>query len=268
MSHPSPEKSNYRDCCTVCGHVGDLRHEERSIRESYRCKACKASLRYREQARLILAHFSRNGSKHLAELVKEPEFRSLKIYEPGLIGPFRKHLQKLPGYRASYFWKDVELGEFREGVQCQDLMNLTYENNTFDLVLSSDIFEHVRKPFIGFREVDRVLKPGGFHIFSIPLVNPMPSRTIFRVDTSGPEDVHVLPAHYHGAPLGGKSLVYTDFGVDMVEAMADEGIELEVAGPDSEVLPRSVATRMLSFFWQKRRSPMLHHGPKQRNLFV
>ena len=47
-------------------------------------------------------------------------------------------------------------------MQCQDLMNLTYENNTFDLVLSSDIFEHVRKPYIGFKEINRIPKLGGY----------------------------------------------------------------------------------------------------------
>ena len=162
------DRDGYTDCCTVCGHTGYLRREERSIRETYQCGYCGASLRYREQARLILRHFSRDNSGHLTELVRESGFQNLKIYEPGLIGPFRKLFHQLPGYCNSYFWEDVQPGEFREEVQCQDLMNLTYEGNSFDLVLSSDIFEHVRKPFVGFREVNRVLKPGGFHIFSIP----------------------------------------------------------------------------------------------------
>ena len=162
------DKDGYTDSCTVCGHAGYLRREERSIRETYRCGGCGASLRYREQARLILDNFSRKDSGHLADLVNEAEFQGLRIYEPGLIGPFRKLFHKLPGHCNSYFWEDVPPGEFREDVQCQDLMNLTYEDNSFDLVLSSDIFEHVRKPFAGFQEVNRVLKPGGFHIFSIP----------------------------------------------------------------------------------------------------
>ena len=162
------DKDGYTDSCTVCGHAGYLRREERSIRETYRCGGCGASLRYREQARLILNHFSREGSERLADLAAESEFQNLKIYEPGLIGPFRKFFQKLPHYHTSYFWDDVVPGESREGVQCQDLMHLTYEDDSFDLVLSSDIFEHVRKPFAGFQEVNRVLKPGGFHIFSIP----------------------------------------------------------------------------------------------------
>ena len=49
----------------------------------------------REQARVILDRFSREGSEHLTELVNESEFRDLKIYEPGLKSPFRKVLQRL-----------------------------------------------------------------------------------------------------------------------------------------------------------------------------
>ena len=245
------DKDAYTDSCAVCGHTGYLRREGRSIRETYRCGNCGASLRYREQARLIVDHFSREGSRHLADLVNEAEFQNLKIYEPGLIGPFRKLFQKLPGYSNSYFWEDVTPGEFREDVQCQDLMNLTYGDSSFDLVLSSDIFEHVRKPFTGFREVNRVLKPGGFHIFSIPSDYPIPSETVFRVDTSGPEDVFVLPRHYHSAPGGGKSLVYTDFGEDMVEIMAGDGIDLRMESPSSEHAPDVITNQMLSFYWKK-----------------
>ena len=125
----------------------------------------------------------------------------------------------------------------REGVQCQDLMHLTYEDDSFDLVLSSDIFEHVRKPFAGFQEVNRVLKPGGFHIFSIPFDYPMPVETVYRVDTSGPEDEFILPKRYHSAPMGGKSLVYTDLGEDMVEIMAGAGIDLKMESPCSGNAP-------------------------------
>ena len=246
------DKDGYTDSCTVCGHAGYLRREEQSIRETYRCGGCGASLRYREQARLILNHFSREGSERLADLAAESEFQNLKIYEPGLIGPFRKFFQKLPHYHTSYFWDDVVPGESREGVQCQDLMHLTYEDDSFDLVLSSDIFEHVRKPFAGFQEVNRVLKPGGFHIFSIPPMHPMRPKTVFRVDTSGPEDVFVLPKHYHSAPKGGKSLVYTDFGEDMTRIMAADGIDLKMESPSPGTAPATITEQMLSFYWRKR----------------
>ena len=245
------EECNYFDWCTVCGHDGLFTQHKGSIRESFCCEICEASLRYREQARLVLEFFSESDSRSLAEIVREESFRCLKIFEPGLIGPFRMFLRDLPGYKNSYFWPDVNRGEYRNDVQCQDLMNLTYEDEEFDLVLSSDIFEHVRKPFLGFREVNRVLKSGGVHVFSVPLVNPMPSKTVFRVDTSGNDDLPLLPKRYHSAPFQGRSLVYTDFGRDMIEKMAADGIDLKLWSPCSTSVPEFIASEMLSFSWKK-----------------
>ena len=249
----SKRPDGYVGRCTVCGHTGQFRREASivSVRENYCCRSCNASLRYREQARLVVKHFAREGSKHLADLARETVFRTLKIYEPGMIGPFRRILGRLPYYHTSFLWKSVPRGEYRRGVQCQDLMNLTYQDNFFDLVISSDIFEHVRKPFAGFREVNRVLKPGGFHIFSIPVANPMPGKTVFRVDTSGDEDVCVLPARYHGGPFGGKSLVYTDFGADMTKSMESDGIELRTEGGAPCQCPPGKEGRMITFYWMK-----------------
>ena len=137
------EVSGYTGRCTVCGQVGHFSRAEdiASIRENFSCATCRSSLCYREQARLILVYFSREDSGSLAELVNETEFRKLEIYEPGLIGSFRNFLQELPGYHTSYFWSGVERGEYQKGIQCQDLMDLTYEDDTFDLVMTSDIFE-------------------------------------------------------------------------------------------------------------------------------
>ena len=247
------QADGYAGQCAVCGHAGHFVRDAAiaSVRENFRCRACKASLRYREQARLVVKYFGRAGAGNLAELAREPEFRALRIYEPGMIGPFRKYLGRLPGYHTSFLWTNVPKGEYRRGVQCQDLMNLTYDDDYFDLVISSDVFEHVRRPFEGFREVNRVLKPGGMHVFSIPVTSPMRTKTVFRVDTSGEEDVCVLPAHYHSAPLGGKSLVYTEFGADMENVMSRDGIDLVVECGESTNFSPKELERILTFCWKK-----------------
>ena len=222
-----------------------------SIRENFRCSNCAASLRYREQARVILSFYSRHQSRHIGDLSKEREFREMNIYEAGIVGPFRKFFQTLDHYVTSYYWEDVPPGDYSEGVQCQDLTRLTFDDSSFDLVVTSDIFEHVRRPFEGFQEIDRVLKPGGMHIFSIPVQHPMATETVFRVDTSGDEDIHILPPHYHGAPRGGRSLVYTDFGSDIIENLNQIGIELRMDPPSWSGNMDSVTDRMITFYWQK-----------------
>lgn len=215
--------------CLVCGSWGDYRREEgRPIRETYKCTRCQASLRYRAQAEVVLRYFGGSTVRSIAELVGQRYFRSLAIYEPGFIGPFRRYLRDLPRYRQSRYGPDHTIAEKRvREIENQDLMDLTFDDNSFDIVISSDIFEHVRKPYHAFGEVRRVLKEGGMHIFSIPFSSAR-SKTVYPVDTSGPEDVFVEPPRYHGSPATGQSLVYTDFGLDMIEELGKLGLPTKV----------------------------------------
>jgi hypothetical protein len=82
----------------------------------------------------------------------------------------------------------------------------------------------VRDPLAGFAEVHRVLRPGGSHVFTVPLAWPLPGTSTKRVDTSTEEDVHLLPPRYHGSPHDPQgSLVYTDFGMDLPEVLRGVG---------------------------------------------
>jgi SAM-dependent methyltransferase len=232
--HPPQKEPSYQGVCGVCGEEQIFYKKHRSIREGYQCRKCKASLRYQGQAEAIVQKFSHAPNISLEMLCTQAQFQKIAIYEPGVIGPFRKYFSEFPNYINSYYWDDVPPGEARDGIQCQNLEQLTYEADQFDLVLSSDIMEHVRHPWDAFKEIHRVLKPGGYHIFSIPVQHPMPSKTVYRVDTSGDEDIHLMEPRYHSAPRPGsnergESLVYVDFGKDIVE-------HLEVIGFDVELL--------------------------------
>jgi SAM-dependent methyltransferase len=211
--------------CGVCGHTGEYVRTEAPTRENHECQACRASLRYRLQASAITAAYG-CPDLPLAKLLEQASFRDLVIYEPGIIGPFRSLLRGLPDYFSSYYWPDVPPGEDREGVRCEDLRSLTFSDDSLDLVISSDIFEHVRGPMPAFAEILRVLRPGGYHIFTVPLLWPLPGATQARVDYSGPEDKFLVPPEYHGSPLDPKgSLVYTDFGMDLPEELRELGFE-------------------------------------------
>jgi len=195
------------------------------MREHHACRRCQASLRYRLQASAIAATYGQPDST-LAQLASEPSFRELAVYEPGIVGPFRAFLRDLPRYVNSYFWADVSPGQERDGVRCEDLRDMTFADDSFDLVISSDIFEHVRGPSSAFAEIYRVLRPGGHHIFTVPLRWPLPSTTESRVDYSGAEDVFLATPVYHGSPVDPKgSLVYTDFGMDLPEQLRELGFE-------------------------------------------
>jgi SAM-dependent methyltransferase len=84
----------------------------------------------------------------------------------------------------------------------------------FDVVITQDVFEHIFNPHLAAKEISRVLKPGGIHIFTTPkhrgLQNSYP-----RAKSDGGTVVHVKDEMYHGNPIGdGRSLVTWDYGDD------------------------------------------------------
>jgi len=214
----------------VCGTSQTFCRGHVALREGYRCRTCQASLRYQGQARELVRAYATDGATHLAELVREAGFQCLDVWEPGVLGPLRAHLSRLPGYVTSDFRPDVPRGEVDDGVRCEDLTELTFPDGSFDLVVTSDIFEHVRSPEAGFREVCRVLRPGGRHVFSIPIQQPWRSTTLPLVDTSGPEDLYLVPPQYHLGPNKSLHLVYNEFGQDLLELLDRIGFDTEVAG--------------------------------------
>ena len=214
--------------CYVCGFQGSFELLCRSPREGFNCPECRSSLRYQHQAQTIVSTLGGRAAS-LVALVETDAFQGLRIFEPGVVGPFRKYWNSLPGYQSSYFWPDVTLGQSREGVRCEDLERLTFPDDSFDIIVSSDIFEHVRRPWDAFRSLLRVLAPGGWHVMSIPTSYPLPAVSEPRVDTSTDEDRLLKPAVYHGSPKDPNgSLVYTDFGSDLPRLLTEEGYEVSV----------------------------------------
>ncbi|PND57589.1 hypothetical protein CRM90_11395 [Mycobacterium sp. ENV421] len=70
---------------------------------------------------------------------------------------------------------DVVEGRHREGVDWEHIkegtvlnLQLPYEDDTFDLVISDQVFEHVQDQVSVFRELHRITKPGGHGLHLIP----------------------------------------------------------------------------------------------------
>lgn len=237
-------EDNYTGKCSCCGEQSVFYRRHRSLREGYSCEHCRASMRYRGQADLLVLLFGKSKNTCLAELAADPEFSKLSIFEPGLTGPFRTFFESFENYQNSFFWGDVELGTERDGVRCENLEKLTLADDTIDLMISSDILEHVRKPMDAFKETHRVLKTGGVHVFSVPAQAPLRSITRKRVDTTTDEDIFLEEPHYHGDGVGGRSLVYTEFGRDLVEQLLAIGFMVSIHSPKTS---SKEARRLITF---------------------
>jgi SAM-dependent methyltransferase len=149
-----------------------------------------------------------------------PDYASLTIHEssPGGRGVSTKLRAECDGYSSSQLFRDVAPGAVHpeHGERCEDLESLTFPDASFDLFVTQDVMEHVLEPARAFREIARVLRPGGAHVFTAPLVNKgRPSVKRAERDEAGETILHFEP-EYHGNPVDPSgSLVTMHWGYDI-----------------------------------------------------
>jgi SAM-dependent methyltransferase len=215
-------------------------------RETLYCRHCCASLRVRRLADVLLLHYA-ESAETAAGLVAESAFRDLDVAEINGVGALHTVLARHPRLHYSEFHEDAAPGELVGGVRNEDVCRLTYGDASFDVVLTADTLEHVPDYHLALREIRRVLRPGGRHIFTVPA---MPSRreTVARVRLDNGTAVFLAPPQYHGrgsgplalaAPPRGDFLAYHDFGLNLADDVRAAGFRCEIhfyreSGVDSD----------------------------------
>jgi SAM-dependent methyltransferase len=119
-------------------------------------------------------------------------------------------------YIPSQLFMDMQYGAEKNGVRCENLECMTFADESIDLHVTQDVMEHVFNPAQVFREIGRTLKPGGAHVFTVPIVNKHnPSQVRAKLDENG-QVTHLQPAKYHGNPLSQDGVLVTvDWGFDV-----------------------------------------------------
>jgi SAM-dependent methyltransferase len=117
-----------------------------------------------------------------------------------------------------------------EGRRCENLECLTFPDESFDLFITQDVLEHVLRPDLAVAEIARVLRPGGAHIFTVPVF--WGRSTLVRAEPRQEGGTTLLmEAQYHDDPVGdGRSLVVREWGDDL------PGFIMECSGLPTEIL--------------------------------
>lgn len=176
-------------------------------RDQLLCAKCRSIPRERALMRAITAYY--------------PNWRNLVIHEssPGRRGASAKLAKEAGKYIATQYDPDVAPGALaRDGARSENLEAQTFADDSFDIVVTQDVFEHIFDPAAAIREIMRTLKPGGAHIMSVPIVRKSdPSRR--RAGLCDGKIVHYLPPQYHENPLdpGHGALVTVDWGYDIAD---------------------------------------------------
>lgn len=223
--------------CPVCGNRTVFLETGPWLRDELLCFFCRSIPRQRAVV------------TKLEELY--PDWKGLRILEPSPGGPtFRKFKKECGMYVPTRYHSGAGTGAVVEGMLVADLEDLGFDDESFDIVITQDVLEHVFDPAAAFREIMRVLKPGGAHIFTVPYY---PLRdTVRRADPRSGSVECLLPPIYHGDPYDPKgALVVTEWGKDITSIIhAASGMDTGIfdmrdraRGIDGEFLEVFVSTK-------------------------
>jgi SAM-dependent methyltransferase len=179
------------------------------------CLFCSANERYE----LLAVEIRHRYGKKLPEMdVLELDPRS----------PLKNLLSQARTYTRSFYEEGCSL-EQKDGAICEDITALRLANGSLDLIVSSEVLEHIPDLDRAFSETARVLRPGGSHLFTVP---PR-ATTRRRAQIIDREVTHIEPPEYHLDPLSpGGILAFWDIGPDLAHALPTEGLDIKIArGP-------------------------------------
>ncbi|RUL86942.1 class I SAM-dependent methyltransferase [Tautonia sociabilis] len=236
--------------CAVCGRWGPFLYRRWVIRpelerragvsaevaeawarkESSDCSFCGAKLRARRIAEVLLRLVPSGEGPPLRSIrqwVRSPQARRLVVAEVNEVEGLHRELLRLPGLRYSEFREGAAPGSVVDGVPSETLERLSYDDASIDLMISSETLEHVPDLDAALVEIRRVLRPGGRHVFTVPMLPGVPET--FRratllpdgsVEPLGPMVCH--PGGDWGYP------VFTEIGADFPERLRRAGFEVDV----------------------------------------
>lgn len=99
---------------------------------------------------------------------------------------------------SEYLPTSKERKEFPD-VLHQDIMNMSFRDESFDIYLSCDVLEHVPDLFRSIREAWRIVKPGGVFMGTVPFAAGK-RKTVVRAKLDDGEIVHLMEPLFHDNP--------------------------------------------------------------------
>ena len=207
--------------CPICESRTTFTSRHEWLRDHYLCELCHSIPRERALMEVIRSWF--------------PGWRNMYVHEssPGNRGASAKLSRECRNYVASQYDPSLGFGKIHPTLhyRSEDLEHQTFPDQCFDLVITQDVFEHIFDADAAFREIARTLKPGGAHVFTVPLVNKDRATQRWASRASNGNIIYHGEPEYHGNPVSvDGSLVTWHWGFDIVDRIE------EVSGMKSNIV--------------------------------
>jgi glycosyltransferase involved in cell wall biosynthesis/ubiquinone/menaquinone biosynthesis C-methylase UbiE/Tfp pilus assembly protein PilF len=203
----------------------DALRNRSNLRENIGCCSCSSTSRHRALVNVLLGTLNRG-----AILSNIPADSKICIFESSGMASYNNVLASKFSYiNTSYDKVIIESGTYDPRCYA-DLQKMPYGDNTFDYIITGDVMEHVRDYFSAIEECFRVLKPGGFMLFTVPYKHSMGKNHI-KVLPDGDHDVFLEEAEYNGTD---RSPVYRIYGRELLDELSRKGFSVERRVIESE----------------------------------
>lgn len=213
----------YSGVCIACGRKVKFSSEmlyeysqEPMLSETIVCPKCGLSNRVRQLFYILYRELPLN--------------KKLSIFALECVTPFYKSLESNFGYRSKiiaseFLGGDLKSGEVVNGILHEDATSLSFENNSFDAVVSNHVYEHVADIDKTLSEAYRVLKVGGKVIAGIP-IDIKKDKTFVRAKIEDGQIVYLAEKEIHGNPLSDSGcLCFYNYGWDLFEKFKKAGFK-------------------------------------------
>ena len=192
-------------------------------RESGVCSECGAITRIRLAAEWFhrAAINYRQPRIYLTEQLT-PLYKSMRTFYPAITGS--EFVPDADAQNAATLTLASYLEDPAATIRHEDVCSLSFANESFDLIGSFDVLEHVPDYAKALREFYRILAPGGQLLLTVPFLNASP-HTLVRARIENGELRHLEKPEYHGNPTIDDCgiLCFYHFGWDLLDALRNAG---------------------------------------------
>lgn len=199
------EQRTLKGFCNITGAATSFTVHSENLREDIVADVSSSINRHRQIiCALSLSIF---GSPHssLFDIAAYINQKRLRIYSAEANSPIfhflRDHLDPELFVYSEYFGPEYRSGETVNGIRHEDLQRTSFSDQTFDIVITCDVFEHIPDAVTAEREVIRILKDKGIYCFTVPYIPEAEHDLVLAEATPDGQITYFAEPQYHGDPI-------------------------------------------------------------------
>lgn len=194
----------------------EFKIENKSFRESVTSLVSGTFSRQRQMVIALSLSLFKHPYGTLNEITRQINKRRLRFYTTeangALFENLKQRIETRLFYYSEYFSDKYKSGKKVNGILHEDLQKTSFKSNFFDIILTSDVMEHVADATYAEREIVRILRPGGYYCFTLPFIENIKTDVLLAKLAKNGEIKFLHKPEYHLDPLSENgSLVFRKF---------------------------------------------------------